>query len=276
MKQFYKICLLASLIFGNYTSKIYTSFDHSKNAKQQVISTSRKQKGDPFKFTKLSTKVQKLVGEFVGINEQTRNWNSPLQEAVDSNNYDIVKFLVKLGANLNAAPAHNENIPLIMAIQNYKKEANILKCSQKENKAKSYIIFKYLLEAGADYNKANENPIKSHLTNDKNTPLHEAVDSDTIRFLQYLLNLPNIQLDVENIWGQTALDCAKLQAMNKKIKIDDRKHFYQVCALLESKNAPSSIVLEPMPTDEEMEQQHYEAHQPVYKKNSTEKYKFLI
>lgn len=222
-------------------------------------------------YPKLPTDVQKLIAEYAGINapmELTGYLYSPLQDAITHRDYDRVKVLVALHADVNGTPAQSNETPLCRTIREYEQAATNLKFYRKhddhdiKDKAKLYAIFKYLLIKGADYNKANPEGICSTFCKNmhKQTPLHVAVNNmHTMALLQDLLNLPNINLHVQDRWGHTALDCAKLKAMNQFANVEYRKHYYKTCILLESKNTPSSVILEPMPSEKIMNQQYEDA-----------------
>ncbi len=194
-----------------------------------------------------------VIREYMGINapmKKPNNYYSILQKAVNDCDGDRVQILLALGADVNLTPAESGRTPLYVAIEVY--NSVIMLYEDYSRAAKVYAIFRYLLAKGADYNKPNEKKDDDSLLDGGKTPLYAAVDCRHARqILQDLLKLPDINLDVKNRWGRTALDEAKNNAMSD-MSIEFRKYNYRVCALLEQAGAPSSVILAPMPSDEIM------------------------
>ncbi len=171
--------------------------------------------------------------------------------AICSNDSDAVQLLVTLQAHLQDRKykyEHEKSTPLYGAIQEYRFaciHADIgLRLVGKEQKD-SLPIVDYLLRKKIGINKPAEY---------ENTPLHEAVNSGLIDITQRLITA-QADLSVKNMYGKTPLDDAKQRAM-RPIYPKYRKKAYAICTMLEQAGAPSSIVLQPMPTDEKMAEEY--------------------
>lgn len=192
-------------------------------------------------YKNLPLPIQQNIVEFAGLHEPPREgsyYYTPLQKAILDSNYTTVQLLIALGVDINGNPAGCKETPLFISIR-----------WEDKNEVKHYAIFKYLLAHGADYNKPNGK--ENYNSNSESTPLHKTVFQKTnIQFLHDLLNMPNINVNTCNRYGETFLDSAKKNAMYKRYTVEYRKYAYTVCAVLESAGAQSSIMLQPMPTDE--------------------------
>ncbi|MDP3787792.1 MAG: hypothetical protein Q8Q60_00570 [Candidatus Chromulinivorax sp.] len=224
-----------------------------------------------FNYLDLPIDMQREVSEFFGVDRhfdykihlrfdyqknsylRIYQYNSPLQKAINNHDGDQVQILLALHANINGTACACKQTPLYKSIEGYAHSHD------KISKIKSYAIFKYLLQKKADYNKLNPDTTYENSFDAVEIPVWVAIShSTTTPLLQNLLDLPNINLHIKNEDGHTIFDCAKLHAMSPWHEANRRKHFYNVCQVLESKGAPSSIVLEPMPTDEELLRQWIE------------------
>ncbi len=173
---------------------------------------------------------------------------SPLQDAIFSRDFNRVRLLIALGADVNTTRSRSGITPLFLAMKQYEFTYK----HQYIEQIVSYGIFKYLLMHDADCNKPNDK--SKDFLNPGETPLDKAVEYSRYEsvFLEDLLKLPNINLHAKNKYNRTALDEARKSAMAKCTNLYFRKRYYKICTLLEQAGASSSVVLEPMPSDEAM------------------------
>ena len=204
-------------------------------------------------FEQLPSELKYIIGQFVGFDEVNykRFGFDPFMYAICSNDSDAVQLLVALKAHLHDQKCqyeHEKSTPLYAAIQEYSLACNYVDCGfswgEKEQKD-SLAIVDYLLHKKIGINKPAEY---------ENTPLHKAVDSGLIDITQRLITA-QADLSVKNMYGKTPLDHAKQRAM-RPIYPKYRKKAYAICTMLEQAGAPSSIVLQPMPTDEKMAEEY--------------------
>ncbi|MDP3788034.1 MAG: hypothetical protein Q8Q60_01790 [Candidatus Chromulinivorax sp.] len=99
-------------------------------------------------------------------------------------------------------------------------------------------------------------------TNQKRNKLHDDVahlDHEAILALIYSYRDLTEILNDKNEQGDTPYDQAKKGAMNHYWPANTRKHFYAICKIFTSLNAPSSIELIPQPNDEKMKLEYIRA-----------------
>ncbi len=224
-----------------------------------------------FNYLDLPVELQREVSDFYGVDrcfksvrlllengnrlveKRDFSYHSPLQKAIYDHDYDRVQILLALHANINGTQHDCKRTPLYMSVEAHAFSDN------KTSQIKSYAIFKYLLEKGADYNKSSPDTIYEYDFDVVRIPIWVAISySTTTTLLEEFLNLPNINLHIKNEDGHTVFDCAKLHAMSPSRQPEIRKHCYKACQLLENNSAPSSIMLKPMPTDKELLRQWIE------------------
>ena len=204
----------------------------------------------------LPSELKYIIGQFVGFDQAVNKSCSfdPFKYAICKHDSDAVQILVALKAHLHDQKCQYEDeksTPLYAAIQEYSFACNHVDCGfswgEKEQKD-SIAIVDYLLHKKIGINKPAEY---------ENTPLHKAVSSGLIDITQRLITA-QADLSLKNRWNETPLDTAKQNAMHP-INPKYRKKMYAICNILEQAGTPSSVILQPMPTDAVMDQECHAA-----------------
>ena len=183
-------------------------------------------------------KLKKMVEEegFRNINSQDDIGRSPLYKACRIGNFNVVKYLIEKGADVNAESKkglHKARIPLHKAVEIRNLEIVkhlLLKGVQIQEKNEDHRtalhiavwnddleIVKCLIQYGADVNSCD---------NFLRTPLHIAVFENKIEFVKILLQHGAI-ITAKTFQGETPLHLAK------------RKGHSDIINLLKEKNAPN-------------------------------------
>ncbi len=160
-------------------------------------------------------------------------------------NIENVRTLLMCGFDPNVTATSRFQADLCLETPLYKVAASSELLHSPKEMYQKFIIAKLLLRNGADIQKLNTW---------QESPLHAAVKALNINMIQLLIQ-SGARLDATNYWHNTPLDQAKKNAMNHNLKISTRKKYYEICTMLEQLGAPSSVTLEPMPTDEIIIQQ---------------------
>ncbi len=125
------------------------------------------------------------------------NGNTPLFIALSTNDYNIVKFIIDKGANINTKDLDGDN-----CLQQYNSFLEKFTGFPKYDivyKKHNKLIFEYLLISGADINNIN---------NIKLSVLMSAITASNDEAVSQLLNY-NVNILYKNSNGMTALDIAK-------------------------------------------------------------------
>ncbi|CAH0387286.1 unnamed protein product [Bemisia tabaci] len=171
----------------------------------------------PLHFAVLNNKLELikiLLDKGVSIDEKNQHCQTPLLIAIEKGFVEIAKFLVKNGAQVNAANNGNSDTPLHFAVQHNSSELveMLVKCAvvdamnEKHQTPlllaaeKGYVeIAKLLLMNGAQVNGTN--------VSDRDTPLHLAVQNNCIELVEILLEQGAL-IDARNGERQTSLHIA--------------------------------------------------------------------
>jgi hypothetical protein len=242
--------------------KLHSGTPNTTQSQRPLVGEKSESKIIPeyFKFKQRQTRtleqlpieLKYIIGQFVGFDQAVNKSCSfdPFRYAICKHDSDAVQILVALQANLHNKKCqyeHAKSTPLHAAIQEYSFACNHvntgLRCGEKEQKD-TLAIVDYLLRKKIGINKPAEY---------KNTPMHQAVDSKLIDITQRLITA-GADLSVKNRLDETPLDTARKEAM-RPINPKYRKKAYAICNVLEQAGAPSSVMLQPMPTDSVMEQE---------------------
>lgn len=200
------------------------------------------------RYQDLPLETRQYIFKFVGPDQE--GW-LPLQKAASNPNPELTRFFIACGADVNEATVANES-NWISCLINTPLSFTARLCDYVHDRTKmrkGLVVFNILLRHGADKNKPGECG---------NAPLHAAVESHNLPIMQSLI-AAGANLDVKNRWNKTPLDLARNNAMNQVANVPLRKTMYEFSAILQAAGAPSSVTLEPMPTDEVMQAQHVQA-----------------
>ncbi len=160
-------------------------------------------------------------------------------------NIENVRTLLMCGFDSNVTASAQYPCNLCLETPLYKTASSSALVHSQKSMRQRFIIAKLLLRHGADIQKPD---------GWQQSPLHGAVQARNIPMIELLIQ-SGAQLDAQDYWHNTPLDRAKKEAMNHQLKICIRKKYYEICTMLEQLGAPSSVTLEPMPTDEIIIQQ---------------------
>lgn len=162
-------------------------------------------KSDPFIFTLIEKGNYKKFKEYIktnplSVNEKHWEFISPLLYAIDLKRNDMVLSLIQEGADLNFS-TDEEIKPLFLAYM-----------------TGNEVIFKMLVEAGADINIISPN---------FGSLLHFCVYGNDLKLTDYLLE-KGIDTKLEDNYGRTALDLCNSMLMN----VADKRDYSKLCDLL--------------------------------------------
>ncbi len=197
-------------------------------------------------FENLPSNTKYVIGQYLGLDKPIKKVygnSSFFDSAILNNDSNEVQILVALEANLHDKKSKDEphkTTPLYCAIQCY--NFSLYNKSQK----KSLAIIDYLLQKKIGINQ----PVQC-----QQTPIYRAIDCGLTNVVQRFI-AAEADLNVLDCDNLTPLDTAKKNAMNQKLEPKHRKKYYKICSILEQVEAPSSIVLDSMPTDIVMQYQH--------------------
>ncbi len=203
-------------------------------------------------FEKLPNDTKFIIGEFIGFDTKKEgSCLNPLQYHINKYDSNAVQLLVALQAHKHEPKVkfdHEKSTPLHDTIVRYRLTLDHVDHSlpwrKKANTEYLGIIDFFLRKKVVDINKTIQN---------KETPIHMAVSYNLPNITQRLIRA-NADLSLKNEWDETPLDMARKEAM-RPIKTNYRKKAYAICTMLKQAGAPSSITLEPMPSDDVMDQQ---------------------
>lgn len=198
----------------------------------------------PIRLQDLPLETRRYICEFL---QPKPGEYTQLQKAVTGgySNINNIRTLLACGFNPNVtAPLRSQHDMCLETSLCKIAGSSDIAYNQKSMRQRC-IVAKLLLHHGADIQQTNEF---------QESPLHGAVTAQNIPMIQLLIQF-GARLDAQDCLHQTPLDLAKKQAMRHQFKIYVREKYYEICALLEQLGAPSSLFLEPMPTDEIMEEQ---------------------
>nr|XP_034325226.1 L-asparaginase [Crassostrea gigas] len=141
------------------------------------------------------TTVQYLLHQGASVHLKDCSGITPLQDAVMGKHQDIITLLVKTGAKLTIKP-------IVLAME--------LCCAAASEDIKTLQAYR---DAGANLSECDY---------DKRTALHVAVDSGCKRSVHFLLD-NGVSWKIEDISGNTALDCAKKGNVTEIIEMIEQK-----------------------------------------------------
>lgn len=139
--------------------------------------------------------VQYLLQRGASVHLKDCNGNTPLQDAVMGKHNDIIMLLVKTGAILTIKPT-------VLAME--------LCCAAASEDIETLQAYR---DAGANLSECDY---------DKRTALHVAVDSGCKRSVHFLLD-NGVSWKMEDIFGNTALGCAKKRNATEIIEMIEQK-----------------------------------------------------
>ncbi len=137
-----------------------------------------------------------------------------------------------------------------------------------------FIAYNQQNQLGASYLKTFDLLDKNNVPIPKRNKLHEDVahlDHEAILALIHSYRDLTEILNDKNELGDTPYDQAKKGAMNHYWPAHTRKHFYAICKIFTSINAPSSIELVPQPNDERMKLEYITAMNSIVRLKPSKK-----
>ncbi|XP_052699025.1 L-asparaginase-like isoform X2 [Crassostrea angulata] len=141
------------------------------------------------------TTVQYLLHQGASVHLKDSNGITPLQDAVIGKHHSIIRLLVKTGALLTIKP-------IVLAME--------LCCAAATEEIETLQAYR---AAGANMNECDY---------DKRTPLHVAVDTGSKRSVHFLLD-SGVSWMFEDMFGNTALDCARKRNATEIIEMIEQK-----------------------------------------------------
>ncbi len=204
-----------------------------------------------------------IIGQYVGFDEPVnKNCNfDPFHYAISHRDGNAVQILVALKADWHDKKCkhdHQKTTVLHAAIKQYTFACNDNNSSFSlgtKKQKESLAIVDYLLRREIGINK---------IVNYEQTPIYEAIMYSHVNITQRLITA-QADLTITDQRCRTPLDMARQHAM-QPLNPRSRKKLYEICTILEQADAPSSVTLKRMPTDEIMNQEYTIACQEYERK----------